>query len=55
MKSETYNMQTESEREPQPPVAAAGRAAPWLIGLLEVLAWAALISFAAVFLAAPAR
>jgi uncharacterized protein (TIGR02099 family) len=52
MKSETYNMQTESEREPQRPVAAPGRAAPWLIGLLEVLAWAALIVFAAVFLAA---
>ena len=52
MKSETYNMQTQSEREAQRPVAAAGRAAPWLIGLLEVLGWAALISCAAVFLAA---
>ena len=52
MKSETYNMQTESEREAQRPVAVAGRAAPWLIGLLEVLGWSAFISVAAVFLAA---
>jgi uncharacterized protein (TIGR02099 family) len=52
MKSETYNMRTESEREAQRPGAATGRAAPWLIGLLEVLGWAAFISVAAVFLAA---
>jgi uncharacterized protein (TIGR02099 family) len=46
-------MQTESRPEPEraaPPGRRARGAAPWIIGLVEVLGWAILVSLAAIFL-----
>ncbi len=46
-------MQTESRPEPERtalPGRRARGAAPWIVGLVEVLAWASLISLAAIFL-----